>query len=525
MLSYQQWFFPDLVATVCFVCLATSIFQDVTSGESCLTSSRLKIAQIAWIPNMQDDEIMTDVVVNHKETKNNHGSSCSCPFATISSSSWTGWAFLGVTVVAGAAAFGAATAATLLILARRTSSTPTKSTTGATLRRQRLPDVILLVRHGESEGNADHTLYREKPDNLVRLTATGLEQARTAGVRIESILQTYDEKRRQQQHQQQQLSSSSSIWSSTFFFWFRRLAVTAAVPPLPPPPMRVHLIVSPFERTVQTAMAMRQWFDHRIVRTDLQPRIREQEFGNLQKNDDFVQFRAEQKKVGRFWYRFPTGESGADVHDRVKSWWSDSVLNVNEREGHDRVDALVIVTHGLTMRFVLMGLYDWSPNTFHSVWNAGNCDVYVLNKDLTVPGMSPYILDHENGDVPRSSIHVLVEYCKARTTQEETTTTTTLTEQFTLSDYLSIPAPRTTQSHIVKAMLKEQHEVLREADITHFSFIPFHEGAVIPGWNPDLVVRPSSEKHAEEVLKFPSYIHTTRPPLSTSVSAASSTSS
>jgi broad specificity phosphatase PhoE len=451
-----------------------------------------------------------------KETKN-HGS-CSCPFATISSS-WTSWAFLGVTVVAGAAALGAATAT--LLLARRT--TPPKST-GATLRRQRLPDVILLVRHGESEGNADHTLYREKPDNLVRLTATGLEQARTAGVRIEAILQTYDEKRRQQQQQLSSSSSSSSIWSSIFFFWCRRPTVTTAAPP----PMRVHLIVSPFERTVQTAMAMRQSFDHRIVRTDLQPRIREQEFGNLQKNDDFVQFRAEQKKVGRFWYRFPTGESGADVHDRVKSWWCDSVLNVNEREGHDRVDALVIVTHGLTMRFVLMGLYDWSPNTFHSVWNASNCDVYVLNKDLTLPGMSPYTLDHENGDVPRSSINVLVEYCPVRTDQVETTTTpttqTTLTKQFTLSDYLSIPAPRTIQCTIVKAMLKEQHEVLREADITHFSFIPFIEGAVIPGWNPDLVER-LSEKCAEEVLKFPSYIHTTRPPLSTSPSSSSSSQS
>lgn len=384
-----------------------------------------------------------------------------CPFTDAfcsNSSCWKRRVFWGVTV-AGAAALGAATATVLLA---RT----------ATRRRRRLPDVILLVRHGESEGNADHTLYREKPDNLVRLTATGVEQAREAGMRIESILQGYEKRQQQQQ---------SSLWS----LFYRR------------PPWRVHLIVSPFERTLQTAMAVRKSFDHRIVRTDLQPRIREQEFGNLQ-DTDFEKFRAEQKRVGRFWYRFPTGESGADVHDRVKSWWSDSVLNVNEREGHQRVDALVIVTHGLTMRLILMGLYDWSPNTFHSVWNASNCDVHVLQKDLSLPGISPYVLDHENGDVPRSSINVLVEYSTGRPDQE-----TLLIEQFTLSDYLSIPAPRTTQCSIVKAMLKEQHDILREAEIKHFSFIPFHEGAMIPGWNPDIEV--ISSKNAEEVLKFPSY--------------------
>ncbi len=29
-------------------------------------------------------------------------------------------------------------------------------------------------------------------------------------------------------------------------------------------------------------------------------------------------------KVGRFWYRFPTGESGADVYDRIKQVSVDS---------------------------------------------------------------------------------------------------------------------------------------------------------------------------------------------------------
>ena len=120
---------------------------------------------------------------------------------------------------------------------------------------------------------------------------------------------------------------------------------------------------------------MRTAFEHRIVRTDIESRIREQEFGNVQ-TEDFQLQRQEQQKIGRFWYRFATGESGADVYDRVKSWWFESVLNVNTRIGYEPIDAMVVVTHGLTMRFVLMQLFSWSPTTFHSVWNASNCDIY-----------------------------------------------------------------------------------------------------------------------------------------------------
>ena len=50
--------------------------------------------------------------------------------------------------------------------------------------REALPGRIILLRHGESEGNADKTLYRTKPDNLIELTAAGSAQAREAGARL-----------------------------------------------------------------------------------------------------------------------------------------------------------------------------------------------------------------------------------------------------------------------------------------------------------------------------------------------------
>jgi broad specificity phosphatase PhoE len=301
-------------------------------------------------------------------------------------------------------------------------------------RRERVPPLIILVRHGESEGNADNTLYRTKPDNLVELTRKGIEQAQQAGKRIEGIFKKADRKNRGKQ----------------------------------PAIKRVHLVVSPFERTRQTAAAMRPWFEHRIVRTDIQPRIREQEFGNVQ-GEDFQDFRDEQKKVGRFWYRFATGESGADVYDRVKSWWYTSVLNVNERYGYEPVDALVIVTHGLTMRFALMQLFGWSPTTFHSVWNAGNCDAYVLQKDLTKPGMSPYVLDPQNGDMPKSSIDLQIDFASQPGCRQV----------YKLEDYLRLPPPRTMQLDLVKEKLEEQYPEIDKDDIQKVVFMPFIDGAIV----------------------------------------------
>ena len=190
--------------------------------------------------------------------------------------------------------------------------------------------------------------------------------------------------------------------------------------------------------------------------------------GNLQ-GAEFAVYRQEQQNVGRFWYRFPTGESGADVLDRVKSWWYESVLGVNLRVGFAEIDGMVVVTHGLTLRFILMQLFGWSPTTFHSVWNAQNCDVYVLTKDLSKPGNSPYVLDATLGDVPRSSIDVLVEmkgWDEPRLLK--------------LENYLSVPPPRTTRVRLIKRMLAQQYN-LDTKDMGNLVFMPFVHGDVIKG--------------------------------------------
>ncbi|CAI7859855.1 unnamed protein product, partial [Closterium sp. NIES-53] len=58
-----------------------------------------------------------------------------------------------------------------------------------------------------------------------------------------------------------------------------------------------------------------------------EPRLREQDFGNFQVQERMRQIKDMRQRFGRFFYRFPEGESSADVYDRVTgfldSLWRD----------------------------------------------------------------------------------------------------------------------------------------------------------------------------------------------------------
>ena len=214
---------------------------------------------------------------------------------------------------------------------------------------RRQPRKIICIRHGEAQHNPEGAaLLQEdnpnrKPDNLSELTPRGREQARAAGHRL------------------------------------CRLLGGAGT---------VSAVVSPFERTQQTLYALQQNLgDVRVRCVHVDPRVREQEFGNFQVAEDMPRHKQTANEVGRFYYRRPTGESGADVYDRAASFW-DSLLsgafNMQDlcrrrRAGPD--DALLVVTHGRTMRLLLMRYFNWAPQTFDAVYNPGNCDFWGLVKD------------------------------------------------------------------------------------------------------------------------------------------------
>jgi len=136
--------------------------------------------------------------------------------------------------------------------------------------------------------------------------------------------------------------------------------------------------VSPFKRCRQTVQLILKSFPNEkqyAVKED--PRIREQEWGNLQSEESKEEQMRQRGMVGRFFFRFPQGESGADVFDRV-SGFLDSMFRYFDRGVCP--SNVVIVTHGLLIRLFLMRYYYWSVEKFESVKNFDNCEFVIMEK-------------------------------------------------------------------------------------------------------------------------------------------------
>lgn len=196
---------------------------------------------------------------------------------------------------------------------------------------------IILLRHAQSLGNVDELAYTRIPDHALPLTSLGEEQAHAAGPLVRTLLG--------------------------------------------PNPVAVY--VSPYVRTVRTFELL--GIGDVVERTVPEPRLREQDWGNLQ--DPVEQEIQKQKRheFGHFFYRLAHGESGADVDDRVASFLSELSQRVADDPTHP--DTALVVTHGLTMRLLCRRMFAWSIPLFESLSNPDCCDHRILvrnGKDWTL---------------------------------------------------------------------------------------------------------------------------------------------
>lgn len=194
------------------------------------------------------------------------------------------------------------------------------------------PKRIILVRHGQSEGNVDKTVYTKKPDYALRLTAKGRVEASNKGVDLKRLM-----------------------GSERAFFY-----------------------VSPFHRTRETFQEIVKAFDPTQYQYREDPRIREQEWaGKFQlEGYDETQER-ERMKYGSFYYRFQGGESCADVYERV-SGFLDSLFRDFEKP--EFPENCVIVSHGMAMRVFVMRWFHMTVEDFEVLRNPANCKSFTLLK-------------------------------------------------------------------------------------------------------------------------------------------------
>lgn len=191
------------------------------------------------------------------------------------------------------------------------------------------PNRILLIRHGESEGNVDREVYAKKPDYTLNLTAKGIDQAIDAGKKLRAL-----------------------IGDETIKFY-----------------------VSPFWRTRETFEKIAMQFDRKNIEFSEEPRIREQEWGHLRDSKEGEEVNRARDAYGTFYFRIPDGESCADVYDRMSGFFD--TLHRDFEKNHFP-NNVAIVTHGMAIRLFLKKWFHWSVEDFEKIANPSNCQIVEL---------------------------------------------------------------------------------------------------------------------------------------------------
>lgn len=157
---------------------------------------------------------------------------------------------------------------------------------------------LILIRHGQSEGNVDSSVYCKVPDHEIELTDLGKLQAEEAGKSLASRL--------------------NGDWAT--------------------------IVYSPFKRAKDTALILQQHISGVSVVED--PLINEMyivhSFEEMKTVENYeVQ---ERKDFGEFWYKKGTSESYADAYTRARIFYQDLYLG---KYSSSLEDTVIVVAHGI----------------------------------------------------------------------------------------------------------------------------------------------------------------------------------
>lgn len=199
------------------------------------------------------------------------------------------------------------------------------------------PVRIFLVRHGQSVGNVNKEIYKETPDYTVPLTDRGRQQATELGKHLVQLIGTEEP---------------------------------------------IQFYVSPFWRTRQTFLGIAHEFPANNIKYYEDPRLREQEWGQdlVARTGIHWDLEKQREEYGHFYFRFPDGESCADVFDRMSDFIG-TLFRDFQKEDFPR--NMVVVTHGMAMRLFVMRWFHCSVEEFESWGNPRNCQYLLLVRGHT----------------------------------------------------------------------------------------------------------------------------------------------
>lgn len=206
---------------------------------------------------------------------------------------------------------------------------------------------IFLVRHGQSMGNLDISLYLTTADHAIPLSDLGKSQAIDAGRFLHGYFSANDNGGQQVR-----------LWSS------------------------------PYLRTRQTADGIEQACGDFITDRREDILLCEQQFGlfdgipdeDLPKlfPEEYAHYEKCEKHEGRFWARMPLGESRFDVALRIRLFFG-TIQRDAEKNG---VDNVILVCHGVTLRAFVMSWLRLTPEWFEAEKIPANCAIRLLSENV-----------------------------------------------------------------------------------------------------------------------------------------------
>lgn len=206
---------------------------------------------------------------------------------------------------------------------------------------------ILLVRHGESEGNVDDSRYADVGDAHIALTENGRRQLEDTGKFLRYYYRT---------HALGGRDYPQRIW------------------------------VSPYKRAEQSATLALSVFNDAVLDIRRDRRLVEQSYGLLPfaarasnpRHHELIKALAEiSREVHKndpFLSVPPLGEAPVTHHARV-SHFLDRIENDRERSG---IDDILIIAHGATNKHIIMHLMDLPFSAWKEIELQNNGDVTVI---------------------------------------------------------------------------------------------------------------------------------------------------
>lgn len=199
---------------------------------------------------------------------------------------------------------------------------------------------IFLIRHGESMQNTKDNYKIGLPDHKVYLTDKGKKEASLAGEFLLSYI------------------SDNNIDLSNSVMW-----------------------VSPYARTRETASIINEMLGIKNIKEDIT--LIEQQYGLFSDKEietikkmypeQFAFYDNYYQNDGKFYAKLPQGESPFDVALRTKQF-----INTIYR---DKEDTLFVVSHGTTIKTIVMNFFHYSPEWYNSEPTPGNCSIRLIESN------------------------------------------------------------------------------------------------------------------------------------------------